>query len=516
MSDPLRRLVILGGGTAGWLTAAYLARALPAAGGPGWAIALVESADVPTIGVGEGSFPTLRATLATLGRSEAEFLRAADASFKQGVHFVGWAGGPTPGHAQDAYFHPFELPVGGDAPGLLPFWLDSGADEARPAYADAVTGQAQVVRAGRGPKRPGDPDWAGPMNYAYHFDAARLALWLRDIATANGVAVTEATIVGAERGEDGGVAALRTAEGERIEGDIFIDCSGFRALLIGETLGSPFHDVGDVLFNDRAVALQVPSAADAPIAPYTLAVAQPGGWIWDIGLADRRGTGLVYSSRHWSDEAAAAALRAHGGHDAPVRQLRFRTGYRTRPWIANTIAVGLAAGFVEPLESTGIMLVEVAARMLAEMLSGAEDPRALAGAARGFNRQMTARFAAIVEFLKLHYCAGRRRDTGHWRDHADPATWPDGLADKLAQWRRRLPSRFDFTVDYETFLPPSWAYILHGLGFATEAGAGAIARDPAAARNAIATFARIRQAGRQAAAALPDHRALVMHYRRLS
>jgi tryptophan halogenase len=510
-----RRIVIVGGGTAGWLSAAYLARALPRPPhANGWAITLVESADIPTIGVGEGSFPTLRSTIATLGRSEAEFIRASDATFKQGVRFTGWAGRATPGHATDDYFHPFNLPLGGDTPGLLPFWLDSAGDPNRPAYADAVTTQERVIRAGQGPKRAQDPDFGGPMNYAYHFDAARLASWLREVATANGVQRIEATIASVERDATGNIASVTPAGAAPVPGDIFLDCSGFRALLIGETLDAPFRDVGDILFNDRAIAMQVPSAPDAPIAPYTLATAHDAGWIWDIGLSGRRGTGCVYSSRHMSDDAAEAVIRKYNDVDLPTRLLRFRTGYRERQWIGNTVAIGLSAGFFEPLESTGIMLIEVAVRMVADMLAGPLDAGAIAGAARTFDRQMTARFAAIVEFLKLHYCVSQRADTAYWRDNVDPASWPEGLRDKLAQWRHRLPSRFDFVADHETFLPPSWAFILHGLGYATDAGRGALEAMPREAQDAIATFGKIRQAAQQAVTHLPDHRSLVMHYHR--
>ena len=515
-----KRIVIVGGGTAGWLTAAYLSRNLPGAGRPhGWAITLVESPDIGAIGVGEGSFPTLRSTLATLGRSEAEFLRASHATFKQGVRFVDWAAGPTPGSGADDYFHPFNLPFGGDAPGLLPFWLDSASDPARPAYADAVTAQERVIRAGRGPKRAQDPDFDGPMNYAYHFDAVRLADFLRDVATSNGVDRIEATIAAVDRTEQGDIAAVRAADGGPvIAGDFFVDCSGFRALLIGDTLGARFKSVEDVLFNDRAIALQIPhERPDTPIAPYTLATAHEGGWIWDIGLIDRRGTGCVYSSRHMSDDEAEAVIRRYAGpaeKGLQTRRLQFRTGYREQQWIGNCMAIGLSAGFFEPLESTGIMLIEVAARMLAEMLNGPVDRAALEGAARNFNRQMPARFDAIVEFLKLHYAVSRRADTAYWRDNTDPASWPEGLRDKIAQWRRRLPSRFDFVVDHETFLPPSWAFILHGLGFGTQAGAGAFAASPQDGADARTAFDRVRQAGAQAVDALPDHRALLDHYQR--
>jgi flavin-dependent dehydrogenase len=504
-----KRIIIVGGGTAGWLTAAYLSRSL---GKPGadTRITVVESPDIAIIGVGEGSFPTLRTTLATLGVGEAAFCKAADATFKQGVRFTGWAGRATPGNPDDDYMHVFDFPYGGDTPGLLPAWLATAGSN-RPAYADAVTAQERVMRAGRAPKRPGDRDWEAPFNYAYHFDAPKLAAFLRDVAVANGVERIVATIGEVRRGEDGDIAAVVPRDGgDAIEGDLFVDCTGFSARLIGETLGARFTPVDDVLFNDRALALQIPyDRPDAPIASYTHATAHPGGWIWDIGLSERRGTGCVYSSRHMSDDEAERTLRGYAGAAADgldARLLTFRTGYRATQWIGNTVAVGLSAGFFEPLESTGIMLIEVAARMISEFAVNT-DKASLAAAARSYNRLMPARFAAIVEFLKLHYAIGHRRDTAYWRDNTDPASWPEGLADKLAQWRRRLPSRFDFVVDHESFLPPSWQYILYGMGFDTPAPA--IAQPSLDA--AYAAFGKVRQAQAQAVAALLDHRTLVRH-----
>lgn len=505
-----KRIVIVGGGTAGWLTAAYLARTLAPAG---WRVTLVESADIPIIGVGEGTFPTIRDTLAAIGADERRFLAMSDGSFKQGVRFVGWTGGPTPGSAADDYFHPFNLPYGGDEPGLLPYWLKAEGEAKRPAYADAVTAQGHVIRADRAPKRAADPAFGGPMNYAYHFDAGRFAAFLREVATGNGVERIEATIVAAERDAKGNIAAItRDDGGEAIAGDFFVDCSGFRALLIGETLGARFAGCDATLFNDRALAIQVPhGAADAPIRPYTLATAHDAGWTWDIGLSGRRGIGYVYSSRHCDDEAAERTLRAYvgkAGDQLSVRQLRFATGYRATQWIGNCAAVGLSAGFFEPLESTGIMLIEVAARMLGDFLAAPEiDPGAMASAARSFNRSMSARFAAIVEFLKLHYCISGRRDTAYWRENTDPASWPEGLRDKLAQWRHRPPSRFDFVVDHETFLPASWRFILYGMGFRTDPAALAAAFHDDA--GASAAFIRVRHAATQAVAELPTHRALL-------
>ena len=511
--DMTRRIVIIGGGTAGWLTAAYLSRTLARTDPAGVRVTLVESPDIAIIGVGEGSFPTLRTTLQTLGVSEAAFCKGADATFKQGVRFTGWAGQPTPGHTDDDYMHVFELPYGGDTPGLLPAWLATGGAK-RPPYADCVSAQEQVMRADRAPKRPGDPDYAAPFAYAYHFDAGKLANFLRDTAVANGVEHIRATVGEIVRAENGDIAAVIPAGGgDPIAGDLFVDCTGFSARLIGETLGSRFTPLGDVLFNDRALALQIPyDRPDASITSYTHATAHGGGWIWDIGLSERRGTGCVYSSRHCSDDEAERTLRAYAGpaaKDLPVRQLTFRTGYRETQWIGNCVAIGLAAGFFEPLESTGIMLIEVAARMVAELAVDA-DRDAMAAAARLYNRTMPARFAAIVEFLKMHYAISHRRDSAYWRDNTDPASWPDGLKDKLTQWRHRPPSRFDFVIDHESFLPPNWQYILYGHGFETTPP---LLRE-AALQAAYRDFATVRQAQRQAVAALPSHRSLVDHLHR--
>lgn len=511
------QLVIVGGGTAGWLSAALLSRSL----GRNWSIALVESPDIGIIGVGEGSFPTLRSTIASLGVEEGAFMRAARATFKQGVRFVGWAGRPTPGNTADDYFHPFDLPQPGSDEQLMPFWLDSAVDPRRPSWAEALSVQENVVRAGRAPKRAQDPDFAGPLNYAYHFDAVGLAAYLRSIAEASGVRRIEATIASARLSEQGHITAIVPQGGApAIEGDFFIDCSGLAAKLIGETLGSPFVPVSDVLLNDRAIAMQIPdSDSNVPIAPYTQATAHDAGWIWDIALPDRRGTGCVYSSAHMSDDEAEATLRRYAGSAGETltsRRLTFNTGYRARQWIGNCSAIGLSAGFFEPLESTGIMLIEVAAQMLGQMLRGGLSPAVLEASARGYNRHMAARFAAITDFLKLHYCISHRRDTAYWRDNTDPATWPESLRDRIEQWRHRVPSRFDFVVDHESFLPPSWTYILNGMGFDTVAGQGAIEADPQAARHALSAVGQLRAAAPQAIAALPDHRTLIHQIHRLS
>ncbi|MDE1145512.1 MAG: tryptophan 7-halogenase [Azospirillaceae bacterium] len=527
-----RHVVIVGGGTAGWLTAAYLARVLgagaPAGAAPGVAITLIESADIGIIGVGEGTFPTIRSTLAAIGIDEARFLRESSATFKQGVHFVDWAAAPAadaiPTQARGAvaghshYFHPFNFPHQGNGPELLPYWLMGLAGDM--PFAEAVTLQKTVADASRGPKRAIDPPYHAPLNYAYHFDAGRFAALLRTVAIELGVRHLVGTVEQVVLDGAGAVARLTTREHGDLTGDLYVDCSGFRAEIIGRALGVPFKGCGDVLFADRAVALQVPyDRPDAPIPSYTVATAHTAGWTWDIGLDNRRGVGYVYSSRHTDDASAEAVLRRYIGPTTDgldARQLTFNSGYRTAQWVGNCVAVGLSGGFFEPLESTGIMLIEVAAHMIAQFFpwgsqQGGGQPgdaaAAMAPTARTFNALMDKRYERIVDFLKLHYCLTRRTDTAFWRDNTDPATIPESLRDRLALWAHRPPGRFDFIADHETFLPASYQYILYGMGFKTD-------MEPLRAQyrrrdEALREFEGLRTVAPKAAAELPDHRALV-------
>ncbi|WP_044560979.1 tryptophan halogenase family protein [Azospirillum sp. B4] len=535
-----RRILIVGGGTAGWLTAAYLARTLGAKEPGGVDITLIESKDIGIIGVGEGTFPTIRSTLAAIGIDEARFLRESTATFKQGVHFVDWAETPAPdamptqalgavaGHSH--YFHPFNFPHQGNGPELLPYWLLGGAGDV--PFAEAVTLQKAVADACRAPKRPVDPPYHAPLNYAYHFDANRFAALLRTVGMELGVRHLVGTVNRVVLDAAGSVAQVDTLEHGGLTADLYVDCSGFRAEIIGRALNVPFKSYQDVLFNDRALALQVPyDRPDAPIPSYTVATAHEAGWTWDIGLNDRRGTGYVYSSRHTDDARAEEVLRRYlgpaaaqgrdGGRDGgrEPRLLKFDSGCRAAQWVGNCVAVGLAGGFFEPLESTGIMLIEVAAHMIAQFFpwggigggaAGEDSARtaaAMAATARTYNALMGKRYERIVDFLKLHYCVTRRTDSAYWRDNADPATIPESLRDRLAQWAKRPPCRFDFVADHETFLPASYQYVLYGMGFKTDLEPSrALYRRMDEARH---EFRGLRTVGPQAVASLPTHRALV-------
>ena len=506
---PIQHILIVGGGTAGWLTAAFLARTLGTASGDGVRVTLVESSDIGIIGVGEGTFPSIKGTLAAIGIDEARFLRESNATFKQGIKFVDWVrarGVAGAGH----YFHPFSLPSqkpGG--PELLPYWL-LGAAGPGVAFAEAATLQKRVADASHGPKRVGDADFLGPLNYAYHFDAARFAALLGEHARSLGVAHVLATVERVELDPSGAIGAVVTRESGPLKADLYVDCTGFRGALIGGALGSPFRNINDILFVDRAVAMQVPyERPDAPIASYTISTAHEAGWTWDIGLQKRRGIGYVYSSRYTDDARAEQVLRSYIGPSSDAlsaRHLKLNVGYREAQWVKNCVSVGLSAGFLEPLESSGIGLIETAAYLIGYLFpfDGNTAP-----VAKLFNELMRARFERIVNFVKMHYCLTQRTDTPFWIDNADPRTAPDTLKEKLSMWRCRPPHRLDFVTDLEMYLPASWQFVLYGMEYKTDL-------EPVRAcyarfEDARQEFRTIRQVSLRALADLPSHRALVEH-----
>lgn len=495
----VRDVVIVGGGTAGWLTACMLAaHADPAVAQP-LRVTLVESPDIPTIGVGEGTWPTMRRTLARIGITEADFLIACDASFKQGSRFAGWRTGAS----DDWYLHPFTPPVDGEPRAVVDAWA---AQADQPRFADAVSTQARLCALDMAPRQRTMPDYAGAVNYAYHLDATKLAALLaRHAVTQLGVRHVRDHVVAVDLTEDGDIAAVRGRAEGAIAGDLFVDCTGHAAMLIGERLGVPFIDRSDVLFNDRALAVQLPVAADSPIASQTDATAHPAGWIWDIGLPTRRGIGCVYSSAHMSDDAAAGVLRDYVARTDPAaaaalvpRQLKFRSGHRARFWERNCLAVGLSAGFLEPLEASAIVLIELS---LDALLDGfPADRGAMDLHADRFNRLFRYRWDRIVEFLKLHYVLSEREEP-YWRDHRAAASVPDRLADLLRLWRDQPPSRADLPFVDEVFPAASYQYVLYGMGHPAPAGGVLRHGGPAPVLDQVS------QRARSLEASLPTNRA---------
>ncbi len=503
MVRPVKNIVIVGGGTAGWLTAGLIAAKHKARQATGFTVTLVESPNTPIIGVGEGTWPTLRTSLAKIGVSETDFFRACDAAFKQGAKFARW----TTGAADDAYYHPLMLPQGFSQVNLAPHWLTAGSGV---SFCDAVTPQGRLCDDGLAPKTITAAPYQGAANYAYHLDAGKFAPFLqRHCCEKLGVRHVLADVRGVAMADDGDIRAVVTEQQGEIEGDLFVDCTGFRALLLGEALGVPFRDCGDVLFCDTALAIQVPyETENSPIASHTISTAQSAGWIWDIGLPTRRGVGHVYSSRHISDEDAERELRAYigpAGRDLPARKIAIRSGHRETFWKRNCVAVGLAAGFLEPLEASAIVLIELSAKLIAEQMPACREVMDVVAAR--FNATTHYRWGRIIDFLKLHYVLSKRSDTAFWRDNRARGTIPDRLADLLLLWRHQSPWLHDeFDRADEVFPAASYQYVLYGMGFRTEVEPEALADERAIAERALRESAAQTERLR---ASLPRHRDLI-------
>lgn len=508
LENDVNHVLIVGGGTAGWLTACILAADHRTASGEGLKVTLIESPGIPILGVGEGTWPSLRDTLRRIGLSESEFIRRCQASFKQGSRFDGWLNGG----AGDTYYHPFDAPPPADDVSAAALWL--AAPPGTP-FAAAVCAQVHLCAANRGPKQPQTPEYAAVANYAYHLDAPAFAALLCEHGTRHlGIRHIRDDVTGVIGASGGGVSAVATASSGEIEADIFVDCTGARSLLIGEALGVSLQDLSGYLFNDRALALQVPyPRPDAPIASQTIGTAQPAGWIWDIGLQARRGVGHVYASSFRSEEDARADLTAYLAATAPgcgltgadARLISFGSAYRKKPWTDNVVAIGMSQGFVEPLEASAIVMIELAATQLSDMLP---PVKSLLGSVAGqFNVRAAYRWERIAEFLKLHYILSERTGA-YWQAHRDPATWPERLSEGMSRWRHMFPSREDFPQSQEIFPAASYAYILYGMGHTPPTIGRRRREDPALARRSLAD---IEARTGKFLAGLPNHRDLIHH-----
>jgi len=468
MVRPVRNIVIVGGGTAGWLTAGVIAARHKGRMAGDFTVTLVESPNVKIIGVGEGTWPTLRTTLRKMGVSETDLFRECDAAFKQGAKFAKW----TTGAEDDAYYHPLMLPHGFSDLNLVPHWLN---DQQGRSFCDAVSPQGAICDAGLAPKLITTPEYDAVANYAYHLDAGKFAPFLQKHCTTTlGVRHVLADVTRVNQAEDGDIVSVSTEQAGDIAGDLFVDCTGFAALLLGKALGVPFRDCSDVLFCDAALAVQVPfDSPDAALASHTISTAQSAGWIWDIGLPTRRGVGYVYSTAHSDDESAERELRAYIGPGAEalsVRKIPIRGGHRETFWKRNCVAVGLAAGFLEPLEASAIVLIELSAKLIAEQMPANREVMDIV--ARRFNETTLYRWGRIIDFLKLHYVLTRRRDTDFWIDNVDPATIPERLQNLLHLWKYQPPWFFEeFDRLDEVFPAASYQYVLYGTGYETEVDA---------------------------------------------
>lgn len=485
MQQP-QQLIIVGGGTAGWLTACVVAAEHQAhAGVPATLhIRVIESPDIPTIGVGEGSWPSMRQTLQKIGISETEFFRRCDVSPKQGSLFRQW----LRADATQCYLHPFTVPLGyPDA--ALPLQVLQQATALGHSFAEAVTPQAALSLAGHAPKTIGTPDYQFMQNYGYHLNAGKFAELLKDHATrVLGVQHIADTVTQVVCDAKGQIGALQCAEHGELRADFYIDCSGTQSLLLGQTLQEPFISCKSVLANDRALALQLPYsqngepfAADA-VYSNTVATAQHAGWIWDISLPNRCGVGHVYASEFLSDDAAYQNLLSYAqtrlsaanprfASQAPaqqqayldslmVKRLTITPGHYQRCMVGNCMAIGMAAGFIEPLEASALALVEWSAKTIAKALP--LHVQAREAVAQRINQQFRKHWASIIDFLKLHYVL-TERDEPYWQQQKTQR--PASLEQLLQLWQYQLPDVTDFPDADQLFPAASYWYVLYGMGF---------------------------------------------------
>ena len=450
MNGNIRSIVIAGGGTAGWMTAAALSAVLP----PRLcSITLVESDEIGAIGVGEATIPPIQLFNRLAHVDDAAFVRATGATFKLGIEFANW------GTGNDRYFHPFGR--FGDDFGAAPFhqhWLRAQSlGDPVPISEYSLTTKAAYAGKFRFPDSAANSVHS-TLAFAYHFDALRYGQYLRTLAEARGVVRREGKIVDVVLDvETGYVEALRLEDGGELLGDLFIDCTGLRALVIGAALGVGYQDWSRYLPCNRALA--VPTDLVDLATPYTRATAHAAGWQWRIPLQHRLGNGMVYCDGFWSEDDAARALLGNleGTMQADPRPIRFLTGRRDRFWEKNCIAIGLSAGFLEPLESTSIHLIQTSiTRLLGFFPTRSFDPLVIAE----YNRHTTNEYDRTRDFLVLHYHATERSDSEFW-NHCRTMPIPESLAEKLDMFRGsgRLLKR-----DYDLFQDASWLAVMLGQG----------------------------------------------------
>ena len=451
----ISRVVIVGGGTAGWMTAAALAKVL---GTSRLSITLVESEQIGTVGVGEATIPMIQLYNRVLGLDENEFVRETNATFKLGIEFVDWR---KRGHS---YFHPFgQLGVDMDGIGFMHFWMrwqrsGGGLDYSR------FNAETEAARARRFMRTEGEtgPKVMPDINYAFQFDASLYAAYLRRYAEKRGARRIEGKVVDVgQDGESGNITSLRLESGEEVAGDLFIDCSGFRGILIEQVYEAGYDDWSHWLPVNRAAAVPCDNVED--LLPYTRSSAREAGWQWRIPLQHRIGNGYVYSDEYVSEDEAAARLMQNldGPAQAEPRTLRFVTGRRRKCWVNNCLAFGLAGGFLEPLESTSIHLIQVAiAKLLAMFPKEDFNPRLI----ERYNAEIAFEYDHVKDFLVAHYKLTEREDTPFWRyvKHMDI---PDSLEEKLEIFRTRGEV---MARQNELFKETSWFAVLAGQGLVPE------------------------------------------------
>lgn len=476
MPKNIQSVVIVGGGSAGWMTAAYLSKAL----GKAVQIKLVESANISTIGVGEATFSTIKLFFDFLGLEEHEWMPKCNATYKMAIKFVNW------NNSGRHFYHPFQRYDIIDGFSTAEWWLKCGSEafdyacfvvpaicdrKCSPKFLDGRVFDSKV-------QEQFNPDKAFQKNvladlkiqypYAYHFNASLLAHFLKDYAIQHGVEQILDDMDDVKLREDGFLDHIVLRERGNLAGDLYIDCTGFRGLLINKALHEPFISFSESLLCDRAVAMQVPKDIEKTgINPYTTATALSAGWVWNIPLYDRDGTGYVYSSAFISESEAEAEFRKHLGSaadDLKALHIKMRVGRNRNSWVKNCIAIGLSSGFVEPLESTGIFFIQ---HGIEELVNHFPDKEFNSELISSYNKAIARCIDGVREFLTLHYFASTRADTPFWKA-TNELLLPGDLREQLRLWKVRLPNNRSINTNYHGFEAYSYSVMLLGLGYRPE------------------------------------------------
>jgi tryptophan halogenase len=506
----VKSVVVVGGGSAGWMTASYLKKAAPTVN-----VTVIESAAIKTIGVGEATFSTIKLFFDFLGLAEQDWMPSCNATYKLAIKFVNWR--------RDGgwFYHPFQRYETVDGYNMGEWWLKLKRHEPFDRACFSIPGLCEAKRSprfldgrvfdegvqdyfggGRKPKNCFLADHTVQYPYAYQFDARLLAEYLKGYAMARGVRQIVDDVKEVRLREDGGIDHLLTQGHGALRGDLFVDCTGFRGLLINQALGEPFVSFSDSLLCDRAIAMQVPRDIETEgINPYTTATALRAGWVWDIPLYGRTGTGYVYSSAFISPEQAEEEFRRHLGPAAaslPANHIRMRIGRCRNSWVKNCVAIGLSSGFVEPLESTGIFFIQHGIEELVSHFPGAAiDPEMV----KAYNRLIAEGIDGIRDFLTLHYCVSERTDTEFWRTMRQLAISPE-LRERLEIWKHRLPNAKNINPRYHGFEFYSYSVMLLGLNHVPATSLPAL--NHLDDTNALLAFRALRERTERLVATLPS------------
>jgi hypothetical protein len=508
-NDQIKRIVIIGGGSAGWLTAGVLAAEHNNTLAD-LSITLLESPNINPIGVGEGTWPSMRNTLEKIGISETTFLRECDASFKQGSQFINWRNT----NQNDNYYHPFTSPINYTKTNTYAAWKSLNLTI---PFAEFCNAQAKVCQHQLAPKQFSTPEYAGVTNYGYHLDAGKFSTLLQQHCTTKlHVKHILDEVININSDDDGYISSVSSQNSGEIKGDLFIDCTGLSALLIGKHFQIPFIEHKHVLFNDSAVAIQVPyNHDDDPIASATLSTAQDHGWIWDIGLSSRRGTGYTFSSAHCEAEQAEQQLRKYistsiGQQQADAlnsRTIKFTPGHREKFWHKNCVAVGMASGFLEPLEASALAMVELSCTLISEQLP--QNRKHMQVIEQRYNERFSYRWQKTIEFLKLHYILSQRDNSDYWLDNKQKSTIPETLQQLMLHWQYQPPGYNDLVQNNEIFPSASYQFVLYGMNYPTELHLTNRSFDNTT--NAAQQLAHVQQLTEKFMKGLPSNRELLNH-----